>query len=517
MSSPGPPPTPRHTGLSKSRIAAFEQCARRLWLMTHRPELAAVSDTRQALFAAGDAVGAMACEVAGPGVMVEAEPDLQAALETTRALLAAGERRPIFEATFEHDDVLIRADILEPDAEDAGAWRLAEVKSSASAKPHHTGDLATQVWVAEQAGVRISRAALRHIDNRFTLEREGDYRGLFADEDLTEAAREVAKGRGELVAAARKTLAGAEPAIKPGDHCTRPWSCDFAAHCAAGHGASGLAAGPDWPVTVLPDGAGKRFLARGIEDLFEVDPAELKGAALRVHQATTGGAPVHDAAGARAVIDGWDYPRAWLDFETIAFAVPRWVGTRPYQAVPFQFSVHVETGTGTVDHHAFLSLDGSDPRRACAEALVRFVPPSGAIVAWSMGFERARLIELAADFPDLAPQLKAMAARLVDLWPVARNHWCHRDQRGSWSIKAVLPTLAPELDYSSLDVRDGTGAQAAYIEAIDPATTVERRGEIEAGLRAYCERDTWAMVVIAERLRGLSSPPLIPASAGMSG
>ncbi|WP_291135731.1 DUF2779 domain-containing protein [Erythrobacter sp.] len=198
----------------------------------------------------------------------------------------------------------------------------------------------------------------------------------------------------------------------------------------------------------------------------------------------------------------WGWPRAWLDFETIAPAIPRWVGTRPYQQVPFQFSLHLERRGGRMTHHEFLICDGSDPRRPCAEALVEAIPEGATIIAYFAPFERRVLRELAAQFPDLGDRLEAMAAATVDLLPLTREHWYHRDQRGSWSIKAVLPTIAAELDYAALEVKDGGDAQTAWLEAADPACDPLRREALEEALKAYCARDTWAMVAVARALAG---------------
>jgi len=481
-------------GLSKSKITMFEQCPKRLWLSVHRPDLGEQDDGAEARFATGHEVGAIACALLPDGVMVEAEPDLAAALATTRALLDSGHDRPIFEATLQHDGVLVRIDVLEPDG--SGAWHMAEVKSSTKAKDYHVGDLATQLWVARNAGVPISSAAIRHIDSSFVLDREGDLAGLFADTDLMGVAEPIVAGRGETVAAARATLAASEPATAPGDHCDAPFPCEFAGYCHAA-----LPAGPQWPVKVLPYGGGKRWIERGIDDLFAVDPAALTNAIhARVHRATVSGDVYHDVEGARAAMAGWAFPRTWLDFETIGFAVPRWIGTRPYQQVPFQFSAHVEAADGATVHREFLSLDGADPRRHCAEALIEMVPPSGAAIAYNASFERGRILELAAAFPDLAVALEAIAGRIVDLLPVTRANWYHRDQRGSWSIKAVLPTIAAEMDYAGLEVKDGGSAQEAYVEAIAAGTTLARRVALDAALRAYCGRDTEAMIILARRL-----------------
>lgn len=191
----------RRIGLSKSRITAFEQCPRRLWLQVHAADLGAVDPAAQLRFANGHAVGAAACAIDPQGVMVEAEPDLVAALEMTAWLLAEGHPGPIFEATFEHDGVLVRADVLRRAGE--GAWRMEEVKSSTRVKDYHLGDLATQVWVIEKAGVTLAQAGIAHVDTGFVLEREGDWRGLFAFVDLLDEARAMARGRAGVVAAAR--------------------------------------------------------------------------------------------------------------------------------------------------------------------------------------------------------------------------------------------------------------------------------------------------------------------------
>ena len=208
--------------------------------------------------------------------------------------------------------------------------------------------------------------------------------------------------------------------------------------------------------------------------------------------------------GARSAMAQWGWPRAWLDFETINPAIPRWLGTRPYQQVPFQFSLHLEQSDGTITHHEFLDTSGADPRRRCAEALVAMIPEDATIVAYFASFERGVLRDLANRFPDLAERLTAMANATEDLLPVARACWYHRDQRGSWSIKAVLPTIAA-LDYDALEVKHGGMAQDAWIEAVDPSTDPLRKWALEEGLRAYCQQDTWAMVLLARHFAGL--PP----------
>jgi hypothetical protein len=481
-------------GLSKSRIAAFEQCPRRLWLQVHRRELADWGEGTEALFAIGNEVGEVACALHPNGVMIESEPDLAAALETTARLIAEDHPGPLFEATFMHRGVLVRVDVMErlPD----GGWHVAEVKSSTAPKDYHVGDLATQVWVLQGCSIDVRSAAIRHVDNRFVLQVPGELDGLLHDADMLGKLGGIIAGRDEVVRSAQAVLAGEEPQTAPGDHCSSPHDCEFAAHCRRGEPGP-----PKWPVTVLPRGAGAAWQARGYDDLLDVPADRLSGVNAIVHAATVSGTPYHDRGGAAAEMMQWGWPRAWLDFETIAFAVPRWVGTRPYQQIPFQFSLHLEQKDGAMTHSEFLSTDGTDPRRACAEALVEQIPAEAAIIAYHAPFERGVLRYLAGCFPDLSDELQDMAQRCADLLPVTRRHWYHRDQRGSWSIKKVLPTMA-DLNYASLEVKDGGDAQGAYLEAIDPATDPDRRLLLREALLAYCERDTWAMVLIARSLAG---------------
>ena len=150
-------------------------------------------------------------------------------------------------------------------------------------------------------------------------------------------------------------------------------------------------------------------------------------------------------------------------------------------------------------HHEFLSINGHDPRRPCAEALVA-LPSSGAVIAWNASFERKCLTVFAAQMPDLVSALMNIADRLVDLLPVARRHYYHRDMRGSWSIKAVLPTLGANGCDALSEVKSGTDAQAGYLEAIAPETTDNRREALRQSLQAYCARDTEAMMIVLERL-----------------
>lgn len=495
----------RMFGLSKSKITSFEQCPKRLWLQTHRPDLATLDAGVEARFAAGHEVGDAACALCSSGIMIEAEPDLAAALQRTQELTSASAQDPVFEATFAHDGVLVRVDIMEPDG--LGGWHIAEVKSSTIRKDYHVADLATQLWVLREAGVQVSSAAIRHLNNQFFLAEEGNYQGAFVDTQSLEDAKPLALKRPKLVAEIWSVLGGEEPARDPGDHCHDPFPCEFVGYCSRDLETA------RFPVSSLPR-TGRQLAAKwaehGIVELEDVPPGSFTNAIhARIHEATLSGVPYHDVDGARRIVGDWAYPRTYLDFETIAFALPRWLGTKPWEQVPFQFSAHIEDSEGEITHREFLSLDGKDPRRACAEALVAQIPQEGTVIAYNAAFERTCILRLAERFSDLAEGLKAIAARIVDLLPLTREHWYHRDQGGSWSIKAVIPTIPTAGTYDELDVGDGSAAQMAYLEAIDPDTSPERRRHLEQALKAYCAKDTFAMIEVLRHLVAAARPSFV--------
>jgi len=183
---------------------------------------------------------------------------------------------------------------------------------------------------------------------------------------------------------------------------------------------------------------------------------------------------------------------------------------RPYEQIPFQWSCHIERAQGIFEHIEFLDLSGNDPSIPCIERMIAAIPPddTGPIFVYYQTYEAGRLRELAERHPQYRARVDQYLARLVDLHPIVRANYYHPAMRGSFSIKAVLPTIAPDLNYEALDeVTDGTAAQVAYLyAALDPQTTLERKTELCARLLIYCKQDTWAMVEVAYFLLRLGRP-----------
>ena len=187
--------------------------------------------------------------------------------------------------------------------------------------------------------------------------------------------------------------------------------------------------------------------------------------------------------GSAAPLAGLPYPRYYFDFEGIDLPVPRWAGVRPYEQIPFQWSCHIERAPGVFDHVEFLDLSGNEPSIPCIERMLEAIPPDGTgpILVYYQTYEVGRLRELAERHPQYAAAVNQYLARIVDLHPMVRaNYYCPA-MLGSFSIKAVLPTIAPDLDYANLpDVQSGDMVEPVYFEMIDPATPAERRELLKA-------------------------------------
>lgn len=472
--------------LSKSRVMSSLQCLRKLWLEVHRRDLEESSPSREAAFRTGHAVGDIAIELYGPGEYIPySGGSLDPAIGRTRVLMDGLFPEPIFEATLEHEDVLVREDVTLPDGD---RWNVVEVKASTKLKDEHVQDCAIQAWVHQGAGYPLGRISLAHIDNGFSYAGGGDFTGLLVEEDLTDTVRESLPSVPEWVDRAKATVAGPEPRVAVGQHCFSPYDCPFFNHC--------WPTDTDYPLHGLA-GSKKKLgvlAADGYRDIRDVPPHKLDTEThLRIHRVTSEGEP-EILPGAGEFMRGLPYPRYYLDFETVGPAIPVWEGTRPYETLPFQWSCHVEGEDGSLDHLEFLDLSGQPPMRACAERLISDLGTEGPVLVYT-DYESRVIRGLAERFPDLADGLAALLERIVDLAPPVKESYYHPDMMGSWSLKAIQPTIAPDLDYSALNgVHEGTEASEACLEAINPETARERKEEIRRQLLEYCRYDTLAMV-----------------------
>jgi len=244
----------------------------------------------------------------------------------------------------------------------------------------------------------------------------------------------------------------------------------------------------------------------GIESIWDIPgDFELTDVQRRAATCVQTGQPWYDIGGLKAALAGLWYPLFFMDFETVNPAIPRFASMRPYDHLPFQWSVHVQRSPeANPEHFEFLATDGSDPRCEFITSLCEALGESGSIVVYNAGFESQRLSELAAWLPEFADQIKKTQARLWDLLPVVRNHVYHPAFAGSYSLKAVLPALIPNMSYKGLEVADGTDAGLAWEAFTRGGLDQVERDTIRKALLEYCRQDTLALVRLVTKLRSVS-------------
>jgi len=484
-----------HTpGLSKSRYLHGLQCPKYLWLETRGtvPKNDYDEPTEERL-ARGHRVGEVARQLFSGGVEipyqgVSIERQLQQTMEALKS------SKVIYEASFQYNGVFIKADILR---KVRGGWELFEVKSSGTPKETHYDDLAVQYHVITNAGIRLTKAHLVHINTSYQRKGRLDPSRLFSIEDLTEDVRTMQPVVKRQIAVQKKMLTGAEPDIPIGPYCSDPYECQFTNHC--------WQQVPDEGSVFELAGKGvDRFqlYQEGIKKLTDVPLERLKGKQRQQAEAAGKKQTIVNKEGLREFLDRLWYPLCFLDFETFMEAVPSYDGQHPYQQIPFQFSLHVlKKPGGRLYHHEYLAQPNVDPREEFLDALLQAIPEDGSILVYYQPFEKGRLEELAARYPRRKQQIRKLIDRMVDLLePFKARHLYSWKQRGSHSIKAVLPAFVKELSYDDLEIADGGAAMEAYHEMCALADSPRKLAALRKNLLAYCRQDTLAMVRLLEVL-----------------
>ena len=489
----------RPHGLSKSRYTTGLQCHKQLWWRVHEhdaPELE-VDEAQQALFDQGSRVGAVAREHVPGGVLIDLPYDrFDDKLAATRKTLDEG-TRVVYEASFLADQVFVAVDILE--RTDDG-FRIIEVKSSTKVKDEHIPDAAVQVHVLRRAGLDVRAVAIMVLNRACAFP---DLSDLFVREDVTDRVEAMLPGVPALVKEQLRMLAGPLPKVPIGEHCHAPYECPFLDRC--------WPARPEHHVSTLyyMKREAAALEARGFSTIDQL-PADLhmNPQADRQRRAVLAGRMLVEGDLA-AAMKRFRAPLAYLDFETVAPAIPVWNGCHPYDAVAAQFSCHRETRGGKLAHHEWVADGPQDPRPEMARRVIKACRGARTVVAYNMSFERSCLRRLAVGAPELADELEDISARLEDPLPVVRDHIYHPDFGGSFGLKSVFPALVEGLGYEGLAIDDGNLASVVLGRLLLEADTIvpEERTRLREALRRYCEMDTLGMVRLMERMRELAKGP----------
>ena len=407
----------------------------------------------------------------------------------------------ICEASFQYNGLYCAVDILK---KENGGWAIYEVKSSThNDQPVYIADVAYQKYVLEHCGVPVSGLYLVCLDGDYVFDGCLDIHRLFKITDVAQAAQVEENSIAANLSIAERLLASEEePAIDLSVNCKNPYLCGFWPYCSRHIPSPSV-----FDLYRMPFAKKIEYYKKGkitYQDLL-FDPGITSPKQVRqiLYAVSDQGTYVNKES-IRDFLDTLSFPLYFLDFETMQTVIPRFVGTKPYAQIPFQYSLHyIEREGGELKHTEYLAKSGTDPRRELAERLCADIPMNVCVTAYNKSFECTRIKELAAAFPDLADHLLNIEANIRDLLvPFQTGCYYNRAMGGSFSIKSVLPALFPDdpaLDYHNLDgVHHGGEAMTLFPKIKDMPPEEQKKARYN--LLKYCELDTFAMVKVWQEL-----------------
>jgi hypothetical protein len=483
--------------LSKSRYLNGLQCPRLLWIATNEPQLIPKPDaSTQHIFDQGHLVGELAKKLFPDGIDVP-QDDFTGNINLTKKLL--GQRKTLFEAGIMYGRIYSRLDIIKPANVDE--WDIIEVKSATSVKDVNIDDVSFQKLVCEDSGLKIRRCHLAFINNQYVKSGEIKPEELFTIQDISEEVDAASEGIRDRITRMLDVIDSPMcPEVAIGPYCIGPYDCALT-DCWEGL--------PEHSVFTLYYG-GKRsheLYGSGVLHINDIPAGYKLNDKQRIQRdCVVSGNPYVDVGQIKEFLSSLRYPLYFLDFETINPAVPLFDGTRPYQNIPFQFSLHVQLAPGAETRHCWYLADGPhDPRPALLEKLQEAIYPDGSIVAYNKSFEEGCLRNMAEAYPQYADWVTGVTSQLEDLIiPFRSFAYYNPSQKGSASLKSVLPAVTGR-GYEGLTIAEGGEANLRYLDITYGEVSEEEKLQIRQDLITYCGLDTEGMVWIVERLQNLVS------------
>ena len=490
---------------SKSKYCEFWRCPKMSWLGKYKPEAGKFDEAVMSRMDTGNEVGDLAMGLFGDFVEVTAyndqgKIDIPKMLSNTAEEMAKGTSN-ICEASFSCNGLYCAVDILR---KDGSGWAIYEVKSSTDGtKDIYAVDVAYQKYVLENCGVKVTGTFVVTLDSKYVFGGILEPEKLFKITDVSKAVAEKEAEVADNIKNAEKILSCPdEPDIPISSECTNPYECRFREYCWRDIPKPSV-----FDLYRMPFKKADEYRRKGITSFEELDKAgiiknEKQLRQIRYTLNDLGTYADKDAIG--KFLGNLSYPLYFLDFETMMPVIPCFKGTRPYQQIAFQYSLHyIESEGGELKHKEFLAESGTDFRRAIAERLCEDIPMNVCVTAFNKSFECTRIAEMAEMFPDLAEHLLNIKDNIVDLLvPFSSGYYYNKNMGGSFSIKSVLPAIFPDdpnLDYHNLDeVHNGGEAMNIFPKIKDMPP--EEAEETRYNLLRYCELDTLAMVKVWEEL-----------------
>ena len=477
--------------ISKSSYMAGLQCLKLLWNRIHKPDLLVEDDAPQRVFLTGQEVGLFARKLFPDGIAIDTTLSTSDRIKTTRDALT--QRKPIYEAAIGSGNLYAQVDILVPAR---GGWDIVEVKSATRIHKHYYQDIAFQKYVCDKSGLPIRQCRIATINGDYVKHGPIKVKKLFnlalISCEVAEVIHEVPKSIASMV----KVLAAKCPKIDISSHCGSPYPCPLQYLC--------WDFLPKHNVFELHRIGAKAydFMEQGILRIRDI-PA---GTALSRYQniqikCVKTGKPHVNPEEIAEFMDDLIYPVSFLDFESFNTPIPIYDGTKPYQQIPFQYSLHVLQGIkGKPEHYEFLVEGRDDPRPALLESLKKQIGTSGTILAFNISFEKARLGEMATTFPEHSQWIKGVMPRIKDLiTPFRQAAYHHPGQRGSNSLKLVMPALTGQ-SYDDMKISDGSEAADEFKRITFGDVNDTERQKVRKALLRYCGQDSGGMITILKRL-----------------
>jgi hypothetical protein len=484
--------------LSKSKYCKGIQCPKILWLDKYKPD-EATDNLPETVLENGNCVGELARSYFGDYKLVDYNHDKTEMVRQTKELIAAGAEN-IAEASFIVDGLYCAVDILHKNGD---GWDIVEIKSSTSVSSIYIEDMAFQNYVLKRCGINITGVYNMHINNTYVFHNKLNIQSLFSLEDYTAICNKKYPEVEKNIANIRNYVNVSKEPTKDIDLCCEsPYECAYKQYCWKHIPEQSI-----FNVRRLHADKKYEYYHNGIityEDIIKNHPHINTTQMKQVETAYYHLPDTIDKEKISDFLETLSYPIYHLDFETFQMPIPEWEGCRPYEQIPFQYSLHIEHEDGTLEHKEFLAKEGTDPRRALAESLCNDIPKDICGLAYNMSFERRVIYGLAQLYPDLSEHLLNIRENMHDLMiPFQKQYYYTEAMQGSYSIKYVLPALCPndsELNYHNLEqVHNGTEASAAFAGMANH--TPEEIAKLRTNLLKYCGLDTYAMVKVLGKLK----------------
>ncbi|MEA3229767.1 MAG: DUF2779 domain-containing protein [archaeon] len=488
--------------LTKSKYLSGLQCPKLLWITFNQKDLIPQTDeATQFTFDQGHIIGELAKKRYPKGIDIQTD-DFKENLNLSKELLK--KRVPLFEPAYLKDNIYARADILNP--KEDNTWDIIEVKSATKVKDVNIHDVSFQKYCYEKAGLKINKCYLMHLNSSYKREDAIDPEHLFTKTDITDEVNRAITGIKERTDEMLRIIDHKKaPETDISQNCNSPYPCPLKDICwkhipknsifdlsRAGKKAFELYNDGIISIKDIPDNT-RLTDKQNIQKLCELT----KTIHINRHAINN-------------FLNSLTYPLYFLDFETVSTAVPMFSGTRPYQQISFQYSLHIsEDLKKDPKHHEYLAKGKNDPRIEFAENLKKVLGNKGSIIVYNQSFEIARMKEIAEAFPKHKEWVNSLLPRFIDLIIPFRNfQYYNPAQSGSASIKKVLPAVTG-ISYKDMDIGDGITASREFLKTNynypdNKKPTKEDIKKVRKDLEAYCGLDTEGMLFILRELNKIS-------------